>query len=192
MLCASIEQTFAHRHRLSPWRAGAHHVKDGVYMHGTLALVGSGEYLPPMEPVDRQLLQTVPANPRVVCLPTAAGTEGPERIAYWSDLGVNHFRRLGADALAVPVIDRQLSGGSRLRRPHPHGEFRLPVRRQAQLPLRYAGQKPHLGSHPGCHGSRRSRGGLQRRGHDLGVALGAVGPAARLQYVAWGRHHAPL
>ena len=75
-------------------------------MRGTLALVGSGEYLPPMEPVDRWLLGRLEGEPRVVCLPTAAGTEGSERIAYWSRLGVEHFARLGARAEAVEVIDR--------------------------------------------------------------------------------------
>jgi len=74
-------------------------------MNGTLALVGSGEYLPPMEPVDRWLLGRVEGEPRVACLPTAAGTEGPERVAYWSRLGVEHFSRLGAQAEAVGVID---------------------------------------------------------------------------------------
>jgi cyanophycinase len=71
-----------------------------------LALVGSGEYLPPMEPVDRQLIERLGEPPRVVCLPTAAGQEGEERIAYWSELGVRHFRRLGAAVEALPVIDR--------------------------------------------------------------------------------------
>jgi cyanophycinase len=70
------------------------------------ALVGSGEYLPDMEPVDRDLISRLAEPPRVVCLPTAAGTEGAERIAYWSRLGVEHFNRLGARAAAVPVIDR--------------------------------------------------------------------------------------
>ncbi len=71
-----------------------------------LALVGSGEYLPPMEPVDRELFGRLPGTPRVVCLPTAAGTEGAERIAYWSRLGVEHFTRLGVQVQAVPVVDR--------------------------------------------------------------------------------------
>jgi cyanophycinase len=71
-----------------------------------LALVGSGEYLPPIEPLDRELISRLPGPARVVCLPTAAGTEGAERIAYWSNLGVDHFTRLGAAAEAVPVIDR--------------------------------------------------------------------------------------
>jgi cyanophycinase len=94
-----------------------------------LALVGSGEYLPPMESVDRELLLRVspqvrllrvppaarlnrPAPrveagrpPRVVCLATAAGREGEERIDYWSRLGVDHFQRLGASAESVPVLD---------------------------------------------------------------------------------------
>ena len=74
------------------------------------ALVGSGEYLPAMEPLDRVLISRSPEPARVVCLPTAAGTEGPERIAYWSRLGVDHFSRLGASAAAVPVIDRASAG----------------------------------------------------------------------------------
>ena len=73
---------------------------------GTLALVGSGEYLPPMEPVDRLLLSRIEGQPHVVCLPTAAGTEGKGVIAYWSDLGVKHFTRLGVSVEAVPIIDR--------------------------------------------------------------------------------------
>ncbi|MBK8046149.1 MAG: Type 1 glutamine amidotransferase-like domain-containing protein [Anaerolineales bacterium] len=70
-----------------------------------LALVGSGEYLPPMEEVDRTLLERLPESPRVVCLPTAAGTEGAARIDYWSNLGVAHFIRLGAKVESLPVID---------------------------------------------------------------------------------------
>ncbi len=74
---------------------------------GTLALVGSGEYLPPMEPVDRFLMSCLPGPADIVCLPTAAGTEGPERIAYWSNLGTGHFTRLGAARVdALPVVDR--------------------------------------------------------------------------------------
>ena len=71
-----------------------------------LALVGSGEYLPAMEPVDRELISRLKDPPRVVCLPTAAGNEGPERIAYWSRLGIEHFSRLEAKVETVPVIDR--------------------------------------------------------------------------------------
>ncbi len=70
-----------------------------------LALVGSGEYLPEMEAVDRFLLEHLPSDPQVICLPTAAGAEGEERIGYWSELGLAHFNRLGAKVSALPVID---------------------------------------------------------------------------------------
>jgi cyanophycinase len=70
------------------------------------AMVGSGEYLPAIEPLDRDLLARLPQSPRVVCLPTAAGLEGAARIDYWSQSGVAHFTRLGAVATAVPIIDR--------------------------------------------------------------------------------------
>lgn len=72
-----------------------------------LALIGSGEYLPPMEPVDRFLLAQLADTPRVICLPTAAGAEGAERIHYWSELGVHYFNSLGAAVQSLPVIDRQ-------------------------------------------------------------------------------------
>jgi cyanophycinase len=72
----------------------------------TLALVGSGEYLPPMERVDRYLIGCLNSEPSIVCLPTAAGTEGPERVRYWSELGVSHFNRLGVNVKALPIIDR--------------------------------------------------------------------------------------
>lgn len=71
-----------------------------------LALVGSGEYLSAIEPVDRALIERLPGPVRVACLPTAAGTEGRERIRYWAQLGVDHFTRLGVPVEAVPVTDR--------------------------------------------------------------------------------------
>ncbi len=83
-------------------------------MNGTLALVGSGEYLPPMEPVDRKLLDLIGEPPKVVCLPTAAGTEGPRSIGYWSNLGVDHFTRLGAAVQPVEIIDRETACDERL------------------------------------------------------------------------------
>ena len=75
-----------------------------------LALVGSGEYLPAIEPLDRELIGRLREPARVVCLPTAAGTEGAERIAYWSRLGVEHFSRLGAQVEALPIVDRASAG----------------------------------------------------------------------------------
>lgn len=72
-----------------------------------IVMVGSGEYLEPISALDRELLSRLREPPQVVCLPTAAGTEGKERIAYWSNLGVQHFSRLGAEVEALPVINPQ-------------------------------------------------------------------------------------
>ncbi|MGE5642474.1 MAG: Type 1 glutamine amidotransferase-like domain-containing protein, partial [Byssovorax cruenta] len=72
-------------------------------------LVGSGEYLPVMETVDRYLLDSLNLTgrrPRVVCLPTAAGKEGDQSVSRWSDMGVEHFKRLGAEVSALKIIDR--------------------------------------------------------------------------------------
>jgi cyanophycinase len=72
-----------------------------------LALVGSGEYLPGMDAVDRYLVDQLSGEVRVACLPTAAGTEGSQRIAYWNDLGVSHFQSLGVAVQAIPITNRQ-------------------------------------------------------------------------------------
>lgn len=73
-------------------------------MPGVLALVGAGEFLEGMAEVDRYLIGRVPDPPaRVAVVPTAAGLEDPRA---WTDMGVPHFKRLGADAAAVLVVDR--------------------------------------------------------------------------------------
>lgn len=78
-------------------------------MNGLINLVGSGEYLPVMNDVDRYLLESLNLNgrkPRVACLPTAAGKEGDGSVNRWLSMGVQHFRELGADVEPVRVIDR--------------------------------------------------------------------------------------
>lgn len=83
-------------------------------MSGLIALVGAGEYLDVMDDIDRYLLaESGKARPRVVCLATAAGREGEESIARWSQMGVAHFRKLGADVEALPVIDRPSADDAR-------------------------------------------------------------------------------
>jgi cyanophycinase-like exopeptidase len=69
-----------------------------------VALVGSGEFLPVMEEVDRTLLDG--RLQRVVFLPTAAAPEGAERVEYWTQLGLDHYARIGVDAEALLVLDR--------------------------------------------------------------------------------------
>lgn len=78
-------------------------------MNGLIALVGSGEYLPAMEDVDRRLLASLNLNghkARVVCLPTAAGQEGDRSVNRWSGMGISHFEKLGAEARALRILDR--------------------------------------------------------------------------------------
>jgi len=74
---------------------------------GTLALAGSGEYLPGMNSVDQRLLESLTYPARVVCLPTAAGTEGEDRLRYWMDLGESHFNALGVQSVeSLRVVSR--------------------------------------------------------------------------------------
>ncbi len=76
-------------------------------MTGLTALVGSGEYLEGMNEIDRRLLaESDKPLPRVICLATAAGYEGPASVERWSQMGITHFRRLGAEVEAPPVVDR--------------------------------------------------------------------------------------
>lgn len=78
-------------------------------MNGLINLVGSGEYLPVMKTVDRFLLDSLTLTgrpPRVACLPTAAGKEGDGSINRWLNMGVQHFKELGAEAEPVRIIDR--------------------------------------------------------------------------------------
>lgn len=89
-------------------------------MSGMIALVGSGEYLPVMEEVDRRLLATTPAQaggtnstPRVVCIPAAAGQEGKAAVDRWLRMGVQHFTKLGALVEPLRIVDRASADDSR-------------------------------------------------------------------------------
>lgn len=74
---------------------------------GTIALVGAGEYLPKMNPVDQYLLEQLQDTPSVVVLPTASAPDGagvPER---WNNLGVEHFTELGAPVEPLMLLTRE-------------------------------------------------------------------------------------
>ena len=73
---------------------------------GTVALVGAGEYLPAMEPVDRRMLDRLDGPARVVVLPTAAAPDGPGVPERWAQQGVEHFTRLGAAVAPVMLLTR--------------------------------------------------------------------------------------
>lgn len=78
-------------------------------MNGMIALLGSGEYLPVMDAVDRFLLAhcgAVGRPPRVVCLPTAAGQESESSWRRWMEMGESHFRLLGTVVTSLPIVDR--------------------------------------------------------------------------------------
>jgi cyanophycinase len=80
---------------------------DSSHRAGPIALVGSGEYLPQMEEVDRVLLEWVGGpSARVVVLPTAAGLEEPASPRRWAQAGIDHFTRLGAHAEAANILVR--------------------------------------------------------------------------------------
>jgi cyanophycinase len=70
-----------------------------------VALAGSGEFTRAAESADLALLQGRPR--RVVFLPTAAGTEGDARIAYWLDKGTRHYAGLGAEPVPLRVVTRE-------------------------------------------------------------------------------------
>lgn len=73
-------------------------------MTGPVALVGSGEYLPVHDPLERRLLEGRP--PRFVQLATAAAPEGQPSLARWHALGLAAAERLGVQQVVVPVVDR--------------------------------------------------------------------------------------
>jgi cyanophycinase len=76
-------------------------------MNGLIALVGSGEYLEAMDAVDGRLLSEARGrSPRVICIPAAAGEEGDASVDRWAQMGVTHFRRLGAEAECARITDR--------------------------------------------------------------------------------------
>jgi len=71
----------------------------------TLALVGAGEFLPSMRPVDEHLL-ALSGGRRVAILPTASAPDGAGVFERWAAMGEAHFRALGAQVEAVPARTR--------------------------------------------------------------------------------------
>jgi cyanophycinase len=76
-------------------------------MHGPVALVGAGEFLPGMVAVDRALLDaTGRSRPRVAIVPTASWPDGETAFLRWAAMGEAHFGALGAEVEAVLIRDR--------------------------------------------------------------------------------------
>ena len=71
-------------------------------MYGSLALVGSGEYLPAMAALEKSLIDDAVANgktPTYIQIPTAAGRESAEKLDYWKELGQAQAQRLGVNSI---------------------------------------------------------------------------------------------
>ena len=79
-------------------------------MNGSLALVGSGEYLPAMATFEKSLIDDGIKNgkrPIYVQIPTAAGQESADRLEYWKQLGKSQADRLGVDSIFLPIFTRE-------------------------------------------------------------------------------------
>jgi len=77
---------------------------------GSIALVGSGEFLPEMSDLESLLIQDGVRNgkvPRFIQIPTAAGKESPERIKYWKELGRAQGQRLGIEVEFLEILSKQ-------------------------------------------------------------------------------------
>ena len=71
------------------------------------ALLGSGEFEPWSEEVDRWVLGRAAGDGRVLILPTASAREGDEVFDSWANKGLGHFGALGVPAEVVPIKARE-------------------------------------------------------------------------------------
>jgi cyanophycinase-like exopeptidase len=79
-------------------------------MNGSLALVGSGEYLPAMAEFEKSLVHDGVKNgkeARYVQIPTAAGRESTDRLEYWKQLGLTQAKAIGVAATYLPIYTRE-------------------------------------------------------------------------------------
>ena len=79
-------------------------------MNGSLALVGSGEYLPAMTEFEKSLVQDGVKNgkeSRYIQIPTAAGRESVDRLEYWKQLGLTQAKAIGVEATYLPIYTRE-------------------------------------------------------------------------------------
>jgi cyanophycinase len=79
-------------------------------MPGSIALVGSGEFLPIMADFEKSLINDGVKNnkqPTYVQIPTAAGQESPERLKYWEQLGNKQAELLQVTPHFLPIFTRE-------------------------------------------------------------------------------------
>lgn len=78
------------------------------------SLLGSGEFQPWSEPVDRRLVAEADGDGRVLILPTASAPEGKDVFERWGSLGLAHFSRLDIPAEVVDLKSREDTDDPRL------------------------------------------------------------------------------
>ena len=79
-------------------------------MNGSLALVGSGEYLPAMAAFEQSLIDDGLKNgkqPLYIQIPTAAGRESADRLNYWKELGKSQADSLKIKSIFLPIYTRE-------------------------------------------------------------------------------------
>lgn len=77
---------------------------------GSLALVGSGEYLPEMAELEKSLIADGVARGKssaFVQIPTAAGQESLDRLRFWRELGLSQGERIGVPTHFLPIYNRE-------------------------------------------------------------------------------------
>jgi len=79
-------------------------------MNGSLALIGSGEYLESMSAFEKSLIDDGVKNgktPLYIQIPTAAGQESQTRLKYWEDLGRAQAELIGVESIFLPIFNRE-------------------------------------------------------------------------------------
>ena len=79
-------------------------------MPGSIALVGSGEYLPAMADLEKSLIDDAIAlgkKSTYIQIPTAAGRESQDRLDYWRALGKAQADKLGVEQIFLPIYNRE-------------------------------------------------------------------------------------
>ena len=77
---------------------------------GALALVGSGEYLPQMQEMESYLLHLAISRGKkntYIQIPTGAGKEGSDRLAFWESRGRDQSDRMGSEQIFLPILTRE-------------------------------------------------------------------------------------
>jgi cyanophycinase len=78
------------------------------------SLLGSGEFQPWSEPVDRRLVAEADGDGRVLILPTASAPEGKDVFERWGSLGLAHFSRLDIPVEVLELRSREDTDDPRL------------------------------------------------------------------------------